>query len=71
MKSKSYDVCEFELTVTYFVLGQGIAHNLLGLFLGTWYFCCRWAQVTRFLVIVDKELNRTHKEFVAEREQIY
>ena len=27
----------------------------------------RWAQVTRFLVIVDEELNRTPREFRAER----
>ena len=28
--------------------------------------CHRWAQVTEFLVIADKELNRTHREFIAD-----
>ena len=29
----------------------------------------RWAQVARFLVITDKELNRIHREFIAERQR--
>ena len=31
--------------------------------------CLRWAQITRVLVITDKELNRIHREFIAERQR--